>query len=670
MLPRAMKFAYAVIVMASAMLAFTALRGHDELATAGSSFVLELDKPDAGAGALQVAGAVEAFAREQRINVGRLYDDPLDADARSVFLAVGDASAVSSSWMNRSYPGFSPEVKLRVRPYQQARTLTADGTYLVYGSRQQSDELLQTFGKLGYQGTLAPVPSIGAHLKGLATGALATFVLAIVLVVVVSVASSVVLNAKFYGIQRLHGRSAATMVAGDVRRVLLLAAVVVPALNLLLAVPLYFYNDFHQAGTFLRVELIIAAALAAVALAVHALTVILIQRSPILEAVSGRVSAGWAFAGSYVLRGWSLLLVLSILSSGLIALWTLNDARASYRTWTAAGQAYYLRVSAAIEYSTRATELDTRIGQALRTADQRNEVSIAARHTLTESKHDLLLVNERYLGTHDVRAATGARVTPGTSVRLLVPARYGAESARIEEELPRWAAVALRGTKPEVRAEPIRDGQSLMFSTTGTGDRTPLLRDPVVLVAPAASGIISADEYTTMATNGGILVEHPEQTLRALGDAGLGDYILGVTPFAHDAAQRYLDARRDAGLQLITLLIGAALLVFTAVAIAFVYCGRNAQSLFARHLHGWGFLRMHWKILALEATLGAALLAWTWSASAAVIARSRVPTLPPLPAYVLERATWQPVLAGALMVTALVLAAAAVRWLSPEKELR
>jgi hypothetical protein len=158
--------------------------------------------------------------------------------------------------------------------------------------------------------------------------------------------------------------------------------------------------------------------------------------------------------------------------------------------------------------------------------------------------------------------------------------------------------------------------------------------------------------------------------MRLLSDAGLGDYVLGVTPFAHDAGQRYLEARRDAAVQLINLVIGAALLVFTAVAVAFVYCDRNAQSLFARHLHGWGFVRTHWRILALETALGTVLLAWTWSESAAIIARSRIPTLPPLPTYVVEGATWQPVLAGGVMLTALVLAAGAVRWLSPRKEIR
>ncbi|MGN9809586.1 hypothetical protein ACTMSW_09525 [Micromonospora sp. BQ11] len=145
MLPKAIKFAYVVVVLASAMIAFVTLRGHSELATAGSSFVLQVDKPDDGAGALQVADAVEGFAREHRINVGRLYDDPLDVSGRSVFLTVGDTSATSSTWINSDYPGFSPEVTLAFRPYQEARNLTADGTYLVYGSRQQGDALREMF---------------------------------------------------------------------------------------------------------------------------------------------------------------------------------------------------------------------------------------------------------------------------------------------------------------------------------------------------------------------------------------------------------------------------------------------------------------------------------------------------------------------------------------------
>ncbi|WP_328324123.1 hypothetical protein OHA70_32505 [Kribbella sp. NBC_00382] len=670
MLPRAIKFGYVVIVLAAAMLSFVTLRGHDELATAGSSYLIQLDKPDAGAGAAEVAGAVEAFARQQRINIGRLYDDPRDPGERTVFLAVGDTAAPSTSWLNSRYPGFSPAVNLHFRPYQESRALTADGRYLVYGSQQQSLDLVQAFKELGYHGASTPVPSLGTELQKLGAGALTTFVLAIALVIVVTVASSVVLNTRSYGIQRLHGHSPARMIAGDFRRVLLLAAVTVVGVNLLLALPLYLYNGFHQVGMFLRVELIIAAALIVLALVVQALTVMLLQSSPITEAIGGRITAGWAFAGAYLLRGWSLLLILSIASSSLTAFWTLTDARESQRTWAAAGEAYCLRVSAAIEYSKNAAQLDTRIGQALRKADERGEVTIAARYNLFESKRDLLMVDESYLSKHDVRDANGRRVTPGTNARLLVPARYGAQAARIEDELPRWAAVALQGKAPDLQAEPILDGQTLLSSTTGTGNRTPLVRDAVVLVVPAASGIIGDGAYTTMATNGGILVENPERITQAMTSAGVGDYILGVTPFAYDAGQRYLEARRDAGIQLVNLLIGVALLIFTALAIAFVYSGRNAQSLFAKHLHGWGFLRTHWRLLALEAAIGIALLVWTWSGSAAVLARSRVPTLPPLPAYVVDGATWKPVLAGGVVLIAVTLAAGAVRWLSPDKEIR
>jgi hypothetical protein len=526
------------------------------------------------------------------------------------------------------------------------------------------------FGGLGHRSVLAPVPSMGTRLSTLNAGVLTTFVLAVLLVVVVTVVSSVLLNARFYGIQRLHGRSAVRLLAGDFRRVLPFAAAAILGVNLVVAVLLFRYNGFHQFGTFLPLQLIIAGALTAVALAVQGLAVILLRRTPILEAVGGRVSASWAFAGSFVLRGWSLLLALSILSSGLTAMWTLADARAAHRTWSAAGDAYYLRVSAAIEYANNGPEIGGRIGKALRQADERGEVTIAARHRLSGSKHDILLVNEPYLRRFDIRDINGARVTPSGTARLLIPQRHSAQAARIEGELPGWAAVAMRGVRPEVHAEPIRDGQSLMFSTNATGDRTPLLHDPVMLVVPAASGIIADDEYTTMATNGGVLVRDPEQAMRVLGDAGLGDYLLGVTPFAHDAGQRYLQARRGAAIQLINLILGVALLAFTAMAVAFVYCGRNAQSLFARHLHGWGYVRTHWRILALEAALGAVLLAWTWSESAAVVARSRIATLPPLPAYVAEGAMWQPVLAAGVMLTALMLTAAAVRWLSPRKEIR
>ena len=82
MLPRAIKFAYVVIVMASAMLAFITLRGQDERATAGSSSVLRIDKPDDGASAFTVAdsshiaatrSALQRFARDLQFEIGRAH---------------------------------------------------------------------------------------------------------------------------------------------------------------------------------------------------------------------------------------------------------------------------------------------------------------------------------------------------------------------------------------------------------------------------------------------------------------------------------------------------------------------------------------------------------------------------------------------------------------------
>jgi hypothetical protein len=158
-----------------------------------------------------------------------------------------------------------------------------------------------------------------------------------------------------------------------------------------------------------------------------------------------------------------------------------------------------------------------------------------------------------------------------------------------------------------------------------------------------------------MASNGEVLVEDPQQAIRGLTDAGVGAYILGMSPFSQDAANNYRDAKRNFTLEMFGLAAAVAVLLVTALAVSIVYCRRSTQTLFVKYLHGWSFVRTHWRILAFEATIGLVLVAWVWRSTAAVVNRHELPGAPPMLPGELALGGWEPIVAGGVAVISLAL---------------
>jgi hypothetical protein len=660
MLHRGIKFAYAIIMIASAALAFILVRNFDEIATRGPSYTLNFRKAEDGASAGRVAATVEAFARSRGVNIGRLYYDPLNDSRRCVYLAVGNPNAESTEWLEQGYPYFSRETNLDFRPYSEIANIEPNGEYLVYGSGTDASELLREFERLGYEGEARPAFTASSAAQYFGHGAILSCFLIVGLVAIVAVASAVALGAKSYAIQRLQGQSFFRISWRDIRQLVAYCAVVGGVVSAVAAISLYLYNDFHQISTYVLVAVSFASIYVIAVLLTHIITLALLHRSTILSAVKGEVTAGWAIVGSYVLRCWGIFLILSISSSAIASGLMLKEQRQNYRDWSAIGSAYYMRIDGAVEYLKDGKRADDKIGNWIRESDTRNELALASRQNVSGPGRDFLVVNNRYLTKHEIDDVHGSRVSPveGNAIRILIPQQYSNESTEITTAVNRWVQSQRRiaGTAPPPGMDIIqtREDQHLVSYTRLPDVDDMTLKDPILVVVTGSAGVISNDQYVTYASRGEVLIEDPNQAMKGLAEAGAGSYILGMSPFAQDAANRYRDAKREFSVEVFNLVAGITVLLVTALAVSVVYCRRNGEVLFVKYIHGWGFVRTHWGILAFEFVLGLTLVLWSWHSTAAIISRRQVPGAP-MPPGELMLGGWEPVVAGGAVLASLTL---------------
>ncbi|MEU8589385.1 hypothetical protein AB0C59_20635 [Streptomyces sp. NPDC048664] len=667
MLHKGIKFAYAVVMIASAAMAFIVLRNLDEATVPGASYSVSLSKADNAAGAPRVAEMVKEFSRKNHVNIGRLYYDPLDDTIRRVYLAVGDPSAESTQWLTRRYPYFSRDAKLELRPYQEISGIEPEGLYLVYGSEKTADELRDKFGTLGYRGEIEPALSMKKAVQYLGGSSTLQCLLILGLMAIVAVTSAVALNAKSYAIQRLQGRAFLRIIQQDLTQIfafLTPASIVVGAAA---AAALYWYNGLHQFGLYVRVSVVFLSFYVLALLVAHVAALLVLYRSPLLAAIKGEINATWAVVGSYILRCWGLLLLLSICTSAIASGLTMKEQHDKYLAWTNLGNAYYLRLSDTIEGQKEGQRAEERIARWIRSADARDEVSLSFPEDLPGVIDRTLLVNNRYLAKTKVYSAHDSVVQPQEidAVQVLIPQRHSGESTRIRASVTDWVRASIRdasgGKMPDIHIQYTRNNQSLAYYGHSASGEDLTLEDPVVIVTPAKTRIVSDDNYVTIASQGGILVEDPVRAMSGLRQAGAADYVLGLSPFAQDAAIQYRDAQREFAVQMLSLLAGILVLLITALGVSIVYCRRNLQALFAKYISGWRFALTHWKILATESVLGTALVLWTWNAAATADDRHKLPGAPPPPAGELLVNYWGPFMAIGIALASLALVVLTLR---------
>lgn len=662
MIPRGVKLAHVTLLLFSALLAFLVLSAMDEEAILGAPARIEVIDSDNRVDSGQVVGMVESFADARGVNVGHEVadlDDP--GNRRHLYLAIGDPEAPSASWLDDGYPGFSRGFRTEVHPLGEIEHLDPRGYYLVFGPSEVAGELISEFERLGFSGQIDPEPSLSETVLFFGQGGVGWCFLIVAVAAVLMVGSSVVLNAKAYGVLRLQGKSFAQILGRDMAQLAVFWVRAAAAMAAGVLVFLFLYNGLDRLERFALIAAGLLAALTAAALAAHGLALALTYRTRIVHAIKGEVSATLAMVCAYGIRVPAALLALAIVTSAVSSTQDVAAQQASQNAYAGIGDA-----STVLLWGNPSAEeeLFRTVGPWIRRSESRGDVVLALRSDMSEfapgdgriPERDVLIVNNEYLAEQTVLGANGQRLRgardPGTKAQILLPESLSGDAERFAAWITDWLQFQAKfdGTKLDAaQVETLETMSDQRMFTYGSGmdpglQTEALIRDPIIVVVPGSSGIFDDQQYVAYASQAGVVFKDPGD-VRAVMSTDVGRYVIAMSPVARHAADEYQDLIREFRLDLFNVAIALAVLLISAVGVGLIYRRKNAQALFVKFISGWTFVGASRSLLALEGALALALVGWiawnTWSsinALRALEAEGR----PPTPDDVLPLGVWAP----------------------------
>lgn len=626
---RGVTFAHAVILAFSALFSFLFLKSFEDRWVLGHDAVVQVtDSRDTSSGR-DAEQAIEAFARSHDVTVGRQEVDLRHPDRiRDLYLT---PTGPRAQWLEDGYPAFSPGQVTVTRPMSEVADRDPRGMYYLFGDPGAVGPFLELLEEHGLR-AWNPDPSSYAELSYAYGGsALSGSLIVVALVCVTMTGAGVLLNAKAYGVLRLQGMSMPSILVRDLRGLarswtITLAAVAVAATGSLAA-----YNHLAWVGLFALLAAGTALAFTALAVAMHAAVLAVTSRSGVLAALKGEIPVRSTALAAYAVRVPALLLALGIAASVLQAGRDLSRREDSLSVYQQVGQASSVRLNGYLGAPEELKKLEAKIGSWLRGADADGQIVLAGRENLARSRDaqgipadDLLIVNETFLADQRVLAADGRRQPAATGAQdrilLLVPDRLTAYAQRLRTLVPGVVSPSApeKITSGRIDVRSTADGQHV-FTYNARGARkarqdqladASFLTDPVIVVVPNGSGYISDKGYTAYASQRSIVFPDPADITAGVDARDLHDEVVGVSPVAADAAEAIRGITADFRLRLFNLAVALVVLLVTGIGVVIVHTRKNAQRIFARHIHGWTFGTTHRTLLAAETAIVALLISW------------------------------------------------------------
>lgn len=666
---RTIAFAHTAFPLLAALIAALLLATWElTIPTAQHSAVVWIVEDEGTSDSARVAETVERVAAEQGVAIGFTAPDVRTPESLShLYLAVGDPDSRYADWLTEGYPSFNPATELRVHPVGALAERSPRGYYLVFGPPESARALTDALAEHGLR------PDEGgsqARLWQSFLGGPLFNVLALALLVgVTAVGAGVLLGSRDYAVQRLLGRSYGRILLRDLGRVARLWGAALPGVVLVTLACLGLYNGWNQLGFFALVALVFAGVFAAVAVAVHAAVLGLVHTTAILPALKGRIPVRTAQAGAYLVRVPVLLLVLAVLGSVVHLAQTTREQRASLETFARTGQTSHITLNGSVGMAD-SEAANSLLGPWLRRADREGRVVIADQHA-PESVvpvgsgrpgFDVLVVNDTYLEKQEIVSPSGERYGPAASedrVRVLLPPTHASHREDIERAMPDWLRLQTGGGESgaDVEVLPAADGQTVF--TYGSRapfaqQEPPFLRDPVVIALPNGS-VLSDSAYVTYMTHEAVLFPDPGVVERAReADPRMAEYVNAVQPILNKAAGAYAADLNLLRIEAFNLVAGTALLLLTGIASCVIHARTRAQTVFARHISGWGFLATHRRFLAVEAGISLGFAGWAAWDSLTTLRALRDPGRM-LPPELVPTTGLEPLYAAAIAATGLAL---------------
>jgi hypothetical protein len=669
---RGVRLAYVIVAVYSSLASFLFLRGMDDLGPLGATDIVVVS-----GGAQQAAGAdvvttVQQVAAQQRINVVRFVEDLHDpAQARHLYLAIGDRTSPSGAWLDGGYPAFSQDTRTHVHPWGDGADLDPRGHYYTFGDAAATSVLADGFRAHGYSVETRTYYAPLSVLGWIVVQPLGLSALVVTLLVIVVVAASVLANVRGYAVHRLHGVPPVRILGGDLRRSLPALGAALGGVAALDAVLLALYNGGAQWRAFAVAAGTLTVALVLVALVTHAVTLALAGGRPVLEALKGGLPTRLVGVAVYLVRVPALFVAIAAVVGTGVATAQLAEQATAREHWRSAGEGVHLLFSPDLSQD-EFGELAVPAGEYLLDAEATGDVILAAQDEVPwggslPGRHQSLLVNNVYLAHQDVRDVEGERIQdlPEDAVTVLVPSRYAHASASIVDDVRDWITMIARGApEVDVGTRVLAPGQELF--TYGAADRPNqpvLLRDAVAVVVNGGTGIFVPDEYTYVGTRQGLVVTDAATARAGLTSVGAQDLVMAYPPVALAAAQELAALVNDTRLQAFNAVAALAVLLGTAVATAQVSTRKNAQAIFAKHISGWSFTRTHRGLLGAELAVAVGVVAWSaWSTVTALAAAPTPGGYAEPSQALLFLGPWQPALLAAVVAVNLAALAGALAY--------
>lgn len=612
---RILAFVHATAIVMAMVLGFLTMAAMHRYGDLGPVHYVGVDGNEGDASAEDVASALTALSEERPLSVMATRADPRDVDGGMHLYVLSSAPGSDMySWAEDGYPNFTPVPQLRVHPLAELDEDDPRGSYWVEGTVADAELVLATLEAVGLSGEVDPALSVMARYPGTVTfnEALGTMLLLSLAFVAVTAGAGVLLNARSYGVKRLHGHSYTRILAADLHGVARIWMFLAAAGTAAFAAFLWWYNGFARVGELAAVTGVFALLLLAVALVAHAAALALLHLTAVPAAVKGWLPVRSVAVSVYAVRIASVALVLSAATATL----TFGERVAEHRagtgslTGTEGMGAPRIGGGAGAEESFEAYE--TVVDPWIVEAEKRGGVIMVEQRLAEEvmppgtrgTGFEALWVNEAYLEHAGVDVGGEALSTAG--VRVLVPGSLAGNSDLLVEGVHGQSAYF---ATEEHRDDPVTvltypDGREFpTYATTSdlTWSIRPVLTDPVVIVHPP--GYFDGGMYSSIAAGGGIVFLDGDAAARDAAQAPLSSYVVAVESIPERAAYDHRRWLGDLRTSVFNLAASIAVLVLTSVAACLVYTRARAQHIFARHISGWSFAATHRGFLLVETAL-------------------------------------------------------------------
>lgn len=631
---RALRLGWVIILVASSVLTFLFLARFDASGIQGANHVLMVSPGTASVESRATYGRIEAVARSEGAVVARFQPDLRTPESRRhLFVAIGDPHLDAATWLRTGYPRFTNAMETVVQPMSALGQRDVAGRYLVFGPPEAGGALTTALREDGYQVTIDDAYRFDSLANFTLTDPVSTSVMVTGFLVFVLAAAGAILATRSYGVLRLQGQSLATMLRHDLHGQAAFAALAVSAGVVIVLGVLFLVNRWAYLGTYLGIAGCVMAGLTALMLVGHLGGVAWAHHRPLLSALKGDVASGGLLGLTWVVRALAALLTMTMLGAA-VASWSVWNQYESTRTvWQDADDVVRLSFNPALgeeiteEFAQRAGEFlvhGEQDGMTLVVADQfLSQVSPSASGTPSLMVNGNYLRHQPHLLTDDSRADGPTR----GEIILLIPENLADRAPAVLQDVQAWSEdmAKQRGIHaPHVTVRGLSPGQhSFTYGSQAAPDNPLVVTDAMLLVVDASSGLFPPDEYMSLASQGGVVLNGQDRTMQAVADSGLDRFVTGYSATSGGISSLLAEAARSQRIAAINVVAMLGVFLATTMTLAHVYVGHRRQRLFIQEVSGWHPLRTHGHLLITEGILIMVLLA------IAATLRVGVPSAPP-----------------------------------------